>query len=330
MINGLSGFDFSSFFAGLGKSRGGQPPGRGLQPMPGYDTVQFSRVGQNLAREGGVAATRNFRVSVANSEGNAASFGGGQAANFSRNPDGSISAEFRGARAVAVQTEAGTAVIRASRTVNVERSPNGTAVASYQQVQAVQVVRPAETSPAPTTRPVEEGSFLDRMKASFFTSKGDARYDAALDLNSDGTINHGDLAVLAEQSEQAPGPKSILERVESAFFTRAGEANFDASADVNGDGAVNFADLAMVREKMESGDSRPTRPIAPAEDESVAAPEQPRVNPGQEREDLLQRVRNAFFTGSGNESFDAGADLNGDGRVNFADLAELRERDQQG
>lgn len=177
----------------------------------------------------------------------------------------------------------------------------------------------------------DEMSMMDRMKASFFTRQGDDGFDATVDLNSDGRIDNADLAALRADGS-APEPVSMLQQMQQSFLTRAGDERFDPGLDMNTDGIINFADLAMLRAKLETGVTRP--PVAPAP-VIPSIPDVPepvielspatttRVDPQDNNAQTIDSIRSAFFSQAGDEAFNAAADINGDGRINFADLAGL-------
>ena len=103
---------------------------------------------------------------------------------------------------------------------------------------------------------------------------------------------------------QAQRPSPALANMMQSFFTTSDMEGFDASSDLNGDGVVNFGDLAALR-ALESG----------AESE-----------PPQKMDPMVHNMADSFFTSSEGQGFDASSDLNGDGMVNFQDLAILRSK----
>ncbi|MEL7450726.1 MAG: dockerin type I domain-containing protein [Pseudomonadota bacterium] len=106
----------------------------------------------------------------------------------------------------------------------------------------------------------------------------------------------------ADSPAQRPSP--ALANMMQSFFTTSDMEGFDASSDLNGDGVINFGDLAALR-AIESG----------AESE-----------PPQKMDPMVHNMSDSFFTSSGEQGFDATNDLNGDGMVNFQDLAILRSK----
>ncbi len=154
---------------------------------------------------------------------------------------------------------------------------------------------PADGSAAPDLPTVND------LRAAFMATPGSERWNKHLDLNQDGIVNFGDLAALRERmGAPKPGPAATLDDVRGAFMSSVGEKGFSAAADLNGDGQVNFADLAALRQSM------------------APAPEKPAVS--------LADIRQSFMATEGGDRWNAAADLDGDGRVNFADLALLRAR----
>lgn len=210
---------------------------------------------------------------------------------------------------------------------------SATTVGASQTVERPHVAERPMATEKPA-QPAAELSMMDRLKASFFTQAGDEGFDAGADLNSDGRVNNADLAVLREQ-ETPMDPNEMFKRMQSSVFTRTGEDGFDSALDMNTDGVINFADMAMLRARMDAATTRPPpEPVTPA---APIRPEKPdpvvQLNPATpnplvgDRPDptvTVDTVRNAMFSRAGDDAFNAAADLNGDGRVNFADLATLR------
>lgn len=148
---------------------------------------------------------------------------------------------------------------------------------------------------------------IEDLRAAFMATPGSETWNKRLDLNKDGVVNFGDMAALRERMELAkPAPQPpvetepTVEDVRDAFLSGAGDKQWNPNADLNGDGQVNFADLAALRESM------------------APAPAEPEVT--------LADIRDSFLANAQSDNWNPAADLDGDGNVNFADLAMLRAR----
>lgn len=173
-----------------------------------------------------------------------------------------------------------------------------------------EIDRSVTVSAAPPAAGDRVAASLQRMREAFFSVEGDESFDASVDLNGDGAVNHADLGMLRERLMEAaaserPPADGLRERIREAFFAVEGEDHFDASVDLNGDGVVNYGDLGLLR-------AREQRQVIDTPVDQAA--------------ELQQTVRDAFFATKGDERFDTAADLNGDGAVNYADLAMLRQK----
>lgn len=107
---------------------------------------------------------------------------------------------------------------------------------------------------------------------------------------------------------------SMLDRFRAAMFTSSDHERFDVGLDLNNDGVINFADLKAFK----NAQSEPQSVAPPTDSESPVVPDPV---------DVVERMRAAFFSVTGDDHFDPGSDLNGDGQVNYADLAILRAGD---
>ena len=160
-------------------------------------------------------------------------------------------------------------------------------------------------TPSPGRSPTSALTAPDRSAAPDLPTVADLRAafmaTPGSDLNQDGVVNFGDMAALRERMESPkPGPAATLDDVRGAFMASTGDKGFNAAADLNGDGQVNFADLAALRQSL------------------TAPPEKPAVS--------VADIRQSFMATEGGDRWNPSADLDGDGRVNFADLALLRAR----
>ncbi len=106
----------------------------------------------------------------------------------------------------------------------------------------------------------------------------------------------------AQDGAQRPSP--AMANMVEAFFSTSDMKRFDVNSDLNADGVINFQDLAALRDK-EAG-------------AGPAPPEQPKEH--------FKNLTEAFLSSEGSEGFNAGSDLNGDGMINFQDLAILRSK----
>ncbi len=179
---------------------------------------------------------------------------------------------------------------------------------------------PVDTGPVaddPVADDPAEPVTLQTIRDAFLSVEGDDTFNIAADLTGDGRVNFADLAALrASEATPAvddgpvidePAQPATLQTVRDAFLSSDGDDNFNAAADLNGDGRINFADLAALR----ASQATPAVDDGPISDEPAGPA-------------TLQTVRDAFLSSEGDESFNVAADLTGDGRINFADLAALR------
>ncbi|NND60618.1 MAG: hypothetical protein HKN49_10150 [Gammaproteobacteria bacterium] len=198
-----------------------------------------------------------------------------------------------------------------------------------------------ELAPAPAQPEQSADETLKRLRASMFSAEGDDGFDATVDLNSDGKVNFADLAIfrnggeIPTDPEPAPQPApspggSIVNEIRDAFFATQGDEGYDPALDLNDDGRINFADLAALRR----GDDVEVDDDNDADDDdddiaSVISAPQPAPDEADtdNRVNRFEAIRDAFFSQAGDESFNAMADLTGDGRVDFRDLAALRQDD---
>lgn len=105
--------------------------------------------------------------------------------------------------------------------------------------------------------------------------------------------------------------QAAMDGLRGAFYSKDGDDRYDARFDFNADGVINAGDLGMLREKLAmNGPVRDPQP--PAAEPQPAPP-------------TLQELRDAFYTRSGDDNFNAAADLNSDGVVNAQDLALYRD-----
>ncbi len=155
---------------------------------------------------------------------------------------------------------------------------------------------------------------LDRLKAAFGLTKGQRGFEANLDLNADGVINGADIANLLAQSnssqpvqpvEVAPAkPQAVTEGVLNAFGQAVKEGGPNSSYDLNGDGVIDGRDLAQA--------------LAQARTAAAEASDSGETKNGPTLEALLS----AFGRTTGQKGFSHQVDLNGDGAINGADLAQ--------
>ena len=310
MIRGLAGLKLASMLTGFQKPF---RPARGLQPLPGMDTLHLSKEGQSLASSPGL----NFKVSV--------------------RPSAAVqtyqSLQTAGTNAQSAPDEPSMVDRMRASMFSSSGDDNYNArldLDSNGRINFADMKRYLEGNDTPAIRPAEPAlsqSRQDRMRAAFFSTTGDDSFDASADLNGDGRINFADAALL-RNGPGDPAPVAMADRMRDAFFATKGDAGFDAALDLNNDGRINFADLQALRD---SAADKPT-PIGPAQpdDQGVSlnspAPLVPDEAPA-DTESLVDSVRAAFFADRDDASFDARADINEDGRVDFRDLAALRERD---
>lgn len=105
-------------------------------------------------------------------------------------------------------------------------------------------------------------------------------------------------------AQHAQRPTPAMANMLQAFLTTAEMDGFDAQSDLNSDGVINFHDLAALRD-LETGAGPDSTQDAVAQ---------------------LKRMTEAFLNTSGDKEFDGSSDLNGDGTINFHDLAMLRAK----
>lgn len=316
MIRGLAGLKLASMFTDFQKPF---RPARGLQPLPGMDTLHLSKHGQSLASSPGLNFTVSVRPSAAVQTYQSLQTVGTSTQSAPDEP--SIVDRMRASMFAASGDDNYDAKLDLDSNGRINFADMKRYLAGYD----TPAIRPAEPAPSQSRE--------ERMRASFFSTAGDDSFDASADLNGDGRINFADAALLhngsATQTRPAePTPAGMAKRMQDAFFATKGDAGFDPALDMNNDGRINFADLQALRESAadKPGPVRPTEPVLDDEDTSLSAPrdvpDQVPVN-----DSLVDSVRAAFFANKHDASFNARADINEDGRVDFRDLAALRERD---
>ncbi len=171
------------------------------------------------------------------------------------------------------------------------------------------------------------GKDVETLRGVWGTRAGEEGFDPAYDLDGDGRIGAADLAfVLGSIAAQAATAASAaptsdgtgeadgtaeptaptLEAIRAAWGTSAGEEGFDAALDLDGDGKIGSADLAQHLGSFA------------AQEQAVAT--EPAKAP------TVADIYKAFGAQEGEERFDAGLDLDGDGKIGSADLAQLLGR----
>lgn len=177
---------------------------------------------------------------------------------------------------------------------------------------------PSDGVPRTPTDPDTPVTFANRdiarLVAAFGLTKGEDGFVVDLDFNGDGVINGVDLANLlnnlnpsgsTKPADVAPtGPQSLVEGVLEAFGSSLKEGGPNSAYDLNGDGVIDGRDLAAALAQARSGDSDP---VKSGESGNGAT---------------LKSLLAAFGKSEGQKGFAGQVDLNGDGVVNGADLAQ--------
>lgn len=139
---------------------------------------------------------------------------------------------------------------------------------------------------------------MDRFKDAYLSSKGDEKYSAEFDFDSDGEVGSSDLSLLNHIRSLGSTPSLTLEDLRSAMFSAKGDKNFNSAADLDGDGEIGNGDLSLFSEgvgTVQSGDQSA----------------------------ILKKFEAAFSSAKGDENFDSSLDLDGDGEVGGSDLSLL-------
>ena len=256
MIKGFSSLNLSSVINAINRYTRGPAADRGIQPMPGQDTIQLSRPGRHAAGLGEFNRTVPERPAV---YGKPPAHAAVHRLGDLQKPAADISLLER---------------IRASL-LSVEGDDRFDTTADLNSdgiinLSDLKMLRDQMSHPEP--------SRLERMRESFLSRTGEANFDSEMDLNSDGVINLNDLALLrSELTEQEetlePAPPAaeppavmtvmdpaepnrprsdnelLLDRMRAALYTGIGDDSFDSAVDLNGVGLVNLTDLAHLRSR---------------------------------------------------------------------------------
>ncbi len=209
--------------------------------------------------------------------------------------------------------------------------------------------------PPPPDDEAQAAPTLDSIRDAFFTREGDDGFNAAADLNGDGIVNVRDLAAfkLAQSdtseptlpiSEPTTGPidaqvagvatqsSGVALNAEpdaptvvsdpagstpQAANALAGNTNDDATATASGsfntDPAGGVPEAATALLNVAAGEATPGVAGASVDAQTT-------------RMNLLDQLREAFFSREGEDRFDASLDGNGDGLINVADFLSVRDR----
>jgi len=180
---------------------------------------------------------------------------------------------------------------------------------------------PLEEAAEPTPMPFEVG--LEAILNAWGAKAGEEGFDERLDLDGDGVIGSADLAralggepVLAPPRErdagEAPSDTGPVDKaaVLAAWGAREGDERYDAALDVDGDGVIGSADLAHTLGAWRDGSTS-------------AEGGGPVKSAAEAREEAIQELLKAWGAKFGRSGFDAKHDLDGNGVIGSADLAQL-------
>lgn len=180
---------------------------------------------------------------------------------------------------------------------------------------------PVKAAPeAPQTpEPVEfTTQDLERLKAAFGATQGQDGFEAGLDLNSDGVINGIDLANLLSRlnpsatqksaDSETLTPQAIAEGILKMFGSSVKEGGASSAYDLNADGRIDGRDLAEALARARSG--------------QVESGDEPATK----SQATLKSLLSAFGKTNEQKGFAHELDLNGDGAINGADLAQYLAR----
>ncbi len=174
-----------------------------------------------------------------------------------------------------------------------------------------------DTKTAPTNTNEEaatELTDLQLLQNAFGRSKGQEGYAADLDLNSDGVINGVDLANLLARSgssKAAPTktppsltPSQLTAGILESFGQSVKTDGASSQYDLNADGVIDGRDLAqsIAKAHLEQG--------------PIGDPVKPNAS------STLETLLSSFGKKPGADSVSSGLDLNQDGVINGADLAQ--------
>lgn len=155
------------------------------------------------------------------------------------------------------------------------------------------------------------GDTLAPTKQTPVTSQADSAASQGLVTNAvdgDGDTDGDTLPDVASDTA-APGNQTFTsadrDRLLSLFGSTQGDKGFDSTLDLNGDGSINGADLASLLVNLSNSTKS-------------SGPESAKQTPGQ----ILQGILKTFGAQIGKNDSNSIYDVNGDGLINGADLAQ--------
>ena len=186
---------------------------------------------------------------------------------------------------------------------------------------------------------VDQADADELYKYVFNGEKIPEEVEAAADVDGNGKVDADDYNALLEKAElpsdYVPEPEKVAGDMnvdgeltkEDAdalyhFLNGTGEKDENADADVNGDGKVNNDDYAELLKKLDLAEDYIPEDANPYEPEKVAGDMNNDGELTKEDADALYHVIN----GTAEKDENADADVNGDGKVDDADYAELLKK----
>jgi len=176
-------------------------------------------------------------------------------------------------------------------------------------------------APGPVADEPPAAATVDSIRNAFFTREGEDGFDAAADLNGDGVINVRDLGMLRQSQDSGGEPtQPVPAELASAGAGAASVASMVNNAAVGVEPVTTpAADVAPLWAALASEASTGVAATQGNPSQAITS------DPGSTRQNLLDALRDAFFSRAGDDRFDAALDSNGDGRLNVADFVSIRD-----
>lgn len=179
---------------------------------------------------------------------------------------------------------------------------------------------PVTSTAQPNAEPASSELTLDALRSAFHSRDGDDRFNAAADLNGDGMVNVRDLGLFQQaQSGVADPVQPVPQPVTAVNPSSQPVAGVAPSGDL-----ASPETVAPSEGSVEAGVSAVVNPAVTQEADTSGATTE--VDAAEIRANLLDQLREAFFSQTGDDRFNASLDANNDGLINLIDMVQVRDQ----